>query len=77
MEDFQQKGFIVGSSASDCMNNGRIWAYTSEKISKLTPDHETHSFACDPNFQRPNFRLNVVSGSISASDRNLYGRKMS
>lgn len=43
----------------------------------LRYDHETLSYACDPNYSNPKSNFGLFSGPFSVVERCLYGKSLS
>lgn len=72
---YMQKGYITGSANSFCqaisanLEEGALYAFETTRY-----DHESQSFACDPNFQDPSNIYSFVQGPYSSGKRCLYGK---
>ncbi|KAL4482506.1 hypothetical protein ABPG72_001482 [Tetrahymena utriculariae] len=77
VEDIKQKGYVTGHSSDQCQTLSLSFDYeTFGLINSSRYDHETQSYACDPNFQDPESKFGLFQGPYSIVRRCLYGKTM-
>jgi hypothetical protein len=74
MEDLRDKGYIIGRSSNQCVNNlAQIHKGDISNFYDQVADHEGLVFSCDPNYQEPRSMFGVFSGPNSVLRRCING----
>ncbi|KAL4463269.1 hypothetical protein ABPG74_007270 [Tetrahymena malaccensis] len=77
VEEIKQKGYVTGHSSDQCQTLSLSFDFeTIGLINSSRYDHETQSYACDPNFQDPESKFGLFQGPYSITRRCLYGKTM-
>lgn len=74
-KSYMERGYITGSANSLCQTmSANIEEADLDAFETTRYDHESQSFACDPNFQDPENIYSFVQGPYSSGKRCLYGK---